>query len=272
MLLFIAGYTAVDMMSTVFVYYMTYYLQRSDFNLVLGALLIGQAALLPIWLVLAKPLGKRNALIAGYAWWVAMILLMAAVTPAWPRYAIYILAFLMGGGTGAAAFLPWAIFPDVADVSELVYGARRDGASGGFLTFARKCSTAVAGGLFGIALDLAGFVRPVEQMAGGVRKMIPQPQPETALLVIRAALFLLPALLVAFGITVALRFKIDAAVQAKIREFLAYRRGETRGGNLPATEVLSLTRELAGFDPVLPVPGLDPSREAAAASEDGGRR
>ena len=265
MLLFISGYTAVDLMSGVFVYYMTYYLHRTDFNFVLGALLAGQALLLPIWLRLAKILGKRNALIAGYAWWALMIALMATIAPVWPRAAIYIVAFLMGGGSGAAAFLPWAIFPDVADVSELVYGARRDGASGGFLTFARKCATALGMGLFGLGLDLAGFVKPLTRIVDNVKMSLPQPQPEAALLVIRGALFLVPALLMVFGILVALRFKITAPIQARIRGFLAFRRGESAKGDLPAAEVVHLAQLLAGRG-TFAFPDLEAAREAATAA------
>ena len=240
MLLFISGYTAIDLMSAVFIYFMTYYLQRPDYNLVLGALLLGQVLLLPVCLLLARAVGKRNALILGYVWWILMVAAMATLTPSSPRMAIFVITFLMGGGTGAAAFLPWAIFPDVADIGELVYGARREGVTSGFLTFARKCATAFAMGLFGVLLDLAGFIQPLEERVGGVIRKIPQTQPEAVTWVIRGALLLVPVVLIGLGIQVAIRFHLTREIQEKVRGFLAFRRGEATEGDLAAEEVAAI--------------------------------
>jgi len=250
MLFFICGYTSVDLMSSIFIYYMTYYLQRADYNLVLGAMLVGQFLLLPVSLLLAKTIGKRKVLILGDGWWLLTVLTMAAVTPASPRLILYAIAFLMGGGVGAAAFIPWAIFPDVADVGELVYGERRDGASGGFLTFARKCSTAIAMGFFLLALDVAGYVRPIEKVVNGITKTINQPQPPSALLVMRIGLFLVPACLLCFGIYLAARrFKLSAEIHARVQRALAFQRGQSPTDELAAQEVAELQRMLAGESP-----------------------
>ncbi|MGE5599757.1 MAG: MFS transporter [Bacteroidota bacterium] len=247
MMMFICGYTAVDLMSGTFIYYMTYFLDRAgEFQYVLGVMLAGQFLLLPVALVLSQKLGKRRALILGYTWWLGLTLLMALNGPAWPRWYIYAVAFLMGGGSGAAAFIPWSIYPDVADLNEMVYGARRDGAAGGYLTFARKLSSGLALQFFGAALDMAGYLRPVTRTVNGAVQQINRTQPEAVLWVIRTGLFLLPLILLALGIVVVRRFGLTRETHARIQAILAYRRGAPVPPPSPA-EIAALRETLAGL-------------------------
>ena len=246
MLLFICGYAAVDVMSGVFIYFMTYFMHRTNYNLVLGALLIGQICLLPVSLMLANKIGKRNTLILGYAWWILLIIGMATLTPAMPKWLIFIAAFLMGGGSGTAAFIPWAIFPDVADVGELVYGVRREGVFSGFLTFSRKCASALAMGTFGVAIDLAGFVKPLTKTVHGVAQSITQVQPEAVNWVIRGYLFLMPLCLLTLGIFIARRFNLTPQIHARIQAILLARRDAGRGPAPSQLEIDALSKLLIG--------------------------
>lgn len=244
--MFITAYSAIDILSAMVVFYVTYYLRRDDYNIVLGALLIGQTLLLPFISWLSKKITKPAAYVAGMIWWLLALAALAMVRPQTPPFVVYIITFLMGGGTGAGAMLTWAMYPDVADVAELATGKRHDALLGGFVTFARKGATAVSVALAGAAMDFAGYIRPVTRVVNGVSQTVNAVQPNAVLTVIRLSLFALPALLIATGIALAWRYPLTPQLYERIRNHLGFTNGKRPDGQLSPAEVNRLVGSLAG--------------------------
>lgn len=244
--MFIMAYSAIDILSAMVVFYVTYYLGRSDYNIVLGSLLIGQTLFLPFTSWLSKKIAKPKAFVAGLVWWLLALSAMAMVRPATPAFVLYVIVFLMGGGTGAGAMLTWAMYPDVADVAELATGKRHDALLGGFVTFARKAATALSVALAGVAMDFAGYIRPVTKVVDGVSTTVNAVQPNSVLTVIRLSLFAIPALLIIGGIALAARYPLTPQLYERIQKHLGFTSGKQPDGQFRPDELNRIVADLAG--------------------------
>lgn len=205
LLLFLGSRMAMDLSGAMFVFYLTYWLQRpSDFPLVMGVMLITGTVTLPLWLRAAGRFDKAGVFCFALAIWIAALLVIQAVDPVWPRWSMLALAAVVGVGFAAGDLMPWAMLGDVIDEDELLRGARRDGMYAGVFIFLRKLAGAAAVAVGGQFLDVAGFV------AG-------QPQSPTVLTTIRILTAAAPALLLTCAAIGSLRYPLG---QARHREIL----------------------------------------------------
>lgn len=250
--IYVAGFIALDVVSSLIVYFMTYNLGRpADAKFFMGATIGMQLLSLPLYARLASRIGKGRTYAVGGAWWIAVMLVFLAFDPAWPAFSIYLLAGAMGLGISAIAFVPWTIFPDTTEVAELATGDRREGTLSGFMTFLRKVASAVA--LFGVGqvLDVTGYRPPPEPAAGAVAVTA---QPQAALTAIRLMLALAPIALGGLGVALALRYPLTAQMHARLRDILSFRRGEKEAGSAAEQEAMeasykSLYETLVGAPP-----------------------
>lgn len=165
-ILFIASQTAVDFVVTLFIYYLTYCLGIPEmFSLVLGTMLIVQVISMPIHMKISHVYGKVRPLFVGLPVWITALLISVFLTAESPLVLIFLVAVLSGFGCSASIFVPWSIFPDLADVDELITGQRREGIYSGLSTLIRKISQALALFMIGLALDIIGYVPNVSQTA-----------------------------------------------------------------------------------------------------------
>jgi len=210
--LFLLGRIAIDLTSTMFIYYFTYWLARpEDFGPTLGLFLLAVVGALPFWLRISRHVDKRTIFLLGAASWVGSQIFLLAATPDWPRLWIYVGAAIGGVGYAAADMIPWSMLGEVVDEDELRTGERRDGLYFGLFTFLRKLggATAVALGLW--ILELSGFVAN-------------QAQSQTTLTTIRVLTAVVPAVFVVLGAWVALGYPLTRARHAEILAALDARR------------------------------------------------
>ncbi len=110
----------------------------------------------PLWLALAKRIGKHRA-------WILSLLITAFAfffVPAVPRVGIWFFALISlftGSGLGADFTIPPAIQADVIDLDELRSGERRAGLFFAASTMAQKAGNFLAVGIAFPLLQLAGF-------------------------------------------------------------------------------------------------------------------
>jgi sugar (glycoside-pentoside-hexuronide) transporter len=207
--LFLLGRVAIDLASTMFVYYFTYWLGRpDDFMITMGLFLAAVVAALPLWNAIARLVEKRTIYVLGAVSWVGSQLFLLAATPEWPRAWIFVGAAIGGVGYAAADMIPWSMLGEVVDEDELRTGHRREGLYFGLFTFLRKLggAAAVALGLF--VLELSGYVANQAQSA-------------TTLTTIRALTAVVPGVFVALGAWVALGYPLTRARHDEILGELA---------------------------------------------------
>jgi sugar (glycoside-pentoside-hexuronide) transporter len=210
--LFLLGRIAIDLASTMFLYYFTYWLGRpEDFGPTLGLFLLAVVAALPLWLRVSQHVDKRTIFMLGAASWIGSQLFLLAATPEWPRLWIFLGAAIGGVGYAAADMIPWSMLGEVVDEDELRSGERREGLYFGLFTFLRKLGGAAAVALALLVLDLSGYASD-------------KPQSEATLTTIRVLTAVVPGVFVALGAWVARGYPLTRARHAEILVELERRR------------------------------------------------
>jgi oligogalacturonide transporter len=247
LLMYLFAFVAIDAVSSIVIYYMKYYLLRGDeANFVSGTLLVLQVFVLPFYAWLSRRTSKKTGYIVGAAIWMISMLFSFLITPQAPSFGVYLFAAVVGFGTGGIVVMIYAMFPDIPDVDELQSGERREGIYSALVTFMRKLSSAFALFLVSNALNLAGYIPPVEEIVEGATKLIEQPQSETFILVLRLIFVIIPVLFLAIGLIFASRYPLSAEVHHRLNRVLASRRrGEPDSPKLQQ-EAQELTQLLIG--------------------------
>jgi len=216
--MYLAGYSAIDILSALFVYYLTYYLGRgSSYTVCLGSMLVAQLVALPFYLALANRIGKGRAYALGALVVILSSGLFFGLGPASPAWLVYALSAALGLGLSPVTAMPWAMLPESADADELSGGTQRSGAVSGAFTLARKLVQATVLWLVGILLGAIGYVPEAAQSAA-------------TLLGIRLIFTAAPIALVAAGGILSLTYPVTPASFAALRAELERRRSGISGG------------------------------------------
>lgn len=136
------------------------------------------------WVVVSARLGKTGALVLGLCLYV---LLLGALYMALPSVSVTAMAgmFVLAGMTnGAYQQIPWAMYPDLMDVTRAETGEAIEGAFSAIWLFGQKAANAVAPAMLGLILGAFGWL---ETTQGQVE------QTEGALEALRRSITLVPA-------------------------------------------------------------------------------
>ncbi len=218
--IYLLSWLAVQTVSTVLLYFINYWLRRSDPGFVASVLLGVQGSALVwlfIWSAMSKRVGKKGVYYRGMVFWIGVSMALFAVQPSWPSIAVIGLAVLAGVGVATAYLVPWAMLPDVIEQDELETGRRREGIFYGFFVFLQKLAVAVGLFLIGQLLGAAGYIKPTTEVQLPV-------QPDSALFVIRLLIGPIPAVILAAGIYLVYRFPITKEQHEQTLAELARRR------------------------------------------------
>lgn len=225
LVMYLLAFVAIDTVSSIVVFYMKYYLGRGDeANYVTGTLLIIQVVALPFYTMLSKRTSKRTGYIVGALIWVAAMLASFLVVPEGASIDVYLLAAVVGFGTGGVVVMMYAIFPDIPDVDELKSGERREGIYAALVTFMRKLSSALAIFMVSTSLDFAGYIQPVEKVIGGTTQLVEQSQSSTFILVLRVIFAAVPIVLLAMALYFSYNYPLTPSVHQRLNKLLAARR------------------------------------------------
>lgn len=214
--LYLLSWLALQLVQTVIIYFLTYYLRRADqIPVVLLAVQGASFIFLFVWSWLSQRLDKRLVYLIGASIWLVVQMGLFFVTP--DRFFMIIpLAILAGAGVATAYLIPWAMMPDVIEYDELETGQRREGIFYGFMVFLQKACLALGIWFVGIVLSWAGYITPTDA--------VPQPvQPDNALAAIRLMMGPVPAVILAASLVVVYFYPITRSEHARIRAALAAR-------------------------------------------------
>ncbi len=214
LLVFILTWMGIDIITSVFLYFLRYVLVMESSAEIIFAILFTVAALcLPLWVWVSEKRGKKLAYVAGMSFLAAVLSCVAFLRPGMTTF-VFILVALAGVGVSTAHVIPWSMIPDCIEYDELRTGRRREGQHYGFMTFAQK--TASSGAIFvtGLVLETSGYV------AGAA-------QPESALTAMRVLLGPVPALVFVLGMVALAFYPVTRAGHAQVRAELEARRGRS---------------------------------------------
>lgn len=216
--IYLLSWLVVQTVSTLIVYYMTYWMRRPEaISLVLLAVQGSALIWLFVWSAISRRLGKKGVYLVGMTTWVAVSLALFVVQPDWSLGAVMALAALAGVGVSVAYLVPWAMLPDVIELDELQTGRRREGAFYGFFVLLQKLGLAVGLFLVGQVLEWSGYMTPPPNAAAPIE------QPESALLAIRLMIGPIAALVLIAGMALVARFPITRATHEQTLRALAQR-------------------------------------------------
>ena len=219
--IYLGAFLAMDIMSSVFAYFITYvYGHTEQMSTVLGSLIVSQLLFLPILGRLTRHWDKNRVLIACAAVWMISISVIAFMPRSTTLPGLVALAFLAGIGVCGSVVLPWTMYPDTTDVGRLATGLDRAGSFSGLMTFFRKMASALALFLVGFFLELAGYIKPLRSTVEGVTVNINQIQSKEVLLTIRLLLCLMPLLLLGGVILLAHRYPLTRNNYRRLRAHL----------------------------------------------------
>ena len=200
--MYLAAYSAMDIIMAVFAYYITYYVNRPDlFQYCLGALVIAQLLGLPLYVKLCNRKGGGKTYILGLSIWGVAMFFVSFLESTTPGILIILNCIMIGAGLSSGVLVPYAILPMVIDVDEMITAKRRAGVYAGMMTFIRKTIQALVLFLVGIALETIGYVPNAQQTADTLFKM-------------KILFVFLPLALIIIGIIVALKLRITPYTHA----------------------------------------------------------
>lgn len=215
--LYLASWLALQLVSAVLVYYLTYYMGTPErIPITLLAVQGTSFIFLFVWTAVSRRYDKRLVYMVGATLWLIVQLGLYFIRPDQDALVLP-LAALAGAGVAVAYLVPWAMLPDVVDLDELETGQRREGVFYGFMVLLQKAGIAIAIYLVGRALATAGYVTPTDA--------VPVPtQPESALQAIRFFIGPAPAAILAGSLLLALLYPITRTRHRQILDSLAARR------------------------------------------------
>lgn len=217
--IYLLSWLVVQTVSTIIVYYLTYWLRQPDLMPVVILSVQGSALIwLFIWTAISRRIGKKGVYYRGMIFWIVIAFMLFAVQPAWPTWVMIVMGLLAGVGVATAYLVPWSMLPDVIELDELETGKRREGAFYGYFVLLQKLGLALGLFLVGQALNWAGYITPPE---GATTPVV---QPDSVLLAIRLMIGPIPALFLASGIYLVHKFPIDKQDHERTLEELARRR------------------------------------------------
>lgn len=215
--LYLCSWLALQLVSTVLIYYLTYYMNIPDqLPLVLLAIQGSSFIFLFVWAKLSTLLDKRMVYIIGATIWLAVQLALSAMRPD-QSYLVIPLAIVAGAGVSVAYLIPWAMMPDVIELDELRTHRRREGIFYGFMVLLQKTGIALGIFLVGRVLSASGYLTPTDA--------VPVPvQPAPALNAIRFFMGPVPAAILLISLVLAYFYPITRTRHARMRSILARRR------------------------------------------------
>jgi GPH family glycoside/pentoside/hexuronide:cation symporter len=217
--IYLFSWLALQLISTVLIYYLTYYIGAPDMlPLVLLAIQGTAFVFLFIWAAVSRRLDKRYVYMIGATIWLTMQIALYFVRPGMTQFIIPIAA-VAGAGASVAYLIPWAMMPDVIEYDELETGQRREGIFYGFMVFLQKTSIALGVFMVGRVLATTGYITPTDAVP------VPQ-QPEGALNAIRLFIGPIPAIILGLGLILTYFYPITREKHTEVRAMLAKRRAE----------------------------------------------
>ena len=202
--------TGITIIQASLIYYFRYiYEQEGLFSLALLVLLVVCLALIPVWVVISKSIGKKNSYNVGMSIFLVAVVAFFFLGPGLPVWFSFVVFAVAGIGYATNYVMPYSIVPDVVEYDFAETGSRREGVFYGMLLFSSKVGQAFALALTGWILAAFQYVAP--PVTGEFLA-----QSDTAVLGIRLLTGPIPAFFFLLGIIVMSFYPISRAVYEQI--------------------------------------------------------
>lgn len=117
------------------------------------------------WVYASARLGKLWALVLGLALYIALLFGLFAVLPSVNVTVVAAMFVLAGVTNGSYQQIPWAMYPDLMDVTRAQTGEAIEGAFSAIWLFGQKAANAFAPLILGVILNASGWVETTQGWA-----------------------------------------------------------------------------------------------------------
>ena len=163
----------------------------STLSLMFAAFVVGSILSQAVWVLLSNRLGKVGALVLGLSLYVVLLYALYTMLPSVNVTVIAGMFVLAGMTNGAYQQIPWAIYPDLMDVTRRESGVAIEGAFSAIWLFGQKLANAVAPAVLGLTLGAAGWLETTDVVVA---------QSDAALGALQMSITLIPAVILVVAI------------------------------------------------------------------------
>jgi len=156
----------------------------SVLSLMFAAFVVGSILSQAFWVLMSHRLGKVGALILGLFLYILLLYALYTMLPSVNVTAIAGMLLLGGMTNGAYQQIPWALYPDLMDVTRRESGIAIEGGFSAIWLFGQKLANAAAPAILGLMLAAAGWQESVNGVVA---------QTDAALHTLQLSITLIPA-------------------------------------------------------------------------------
>lgn len=156
----------------------------STLSLLFAAFVVGSILSQAVWVLLSHRMGKLAALVLGLCLYVGLLYGLYMTLPSVNVTLVAGVFVIAGFANGSYQQIPWAIYPDLMDITRRQTGLALEGAFSSVWLFGQKLANALAPAVLGLILSGAGW----QEATGGF-----VPQSDGALMALRLSVTLIPA-------------------------------------------------------------------------------
>ena len=131
-------------------------------SVLFGGFFVGAILSQVFWVLLSHRIGKLWALVVGLSGYVTLLYGLGGILPSTNVTAVAGVFIIAGFTNGAYQQIPWALYPDLMDVTRAKTGAAIEGAFSAVWLFGQKLSNALAPAVLGLILSRAGWQETTE--------------------------------------------------------------------------------------------------------------
>ena len=168
-------------------------------SLMFAAFVLGSILSQAVWVLLSHRFGKTTALVFGLALYVVVLYGLYTMLPSVNVTVIAGMFILAGMTNGAYQQIPWAMYPDLMDITRRESGVAIEGAFSAVWLFGQKLANAVAPAVLGLTLAGAGWLETTDGVVA---------QSDAAIRALQISITLIPAgilVIAIFGLAVIYR-------------------------------------------------------------------
>lgn len=151
--------TATTIISGTLIYYFKFIYHAGEMTTTALLLLLGSAMIfIPVWVLISKPIGKKNCYAIGLFLVALVCLIFFFYGHRFGLGFAFGMMILAGIGLATTYVIPWSLIPDTVEYDYAQTGERREGIYYGIWTFASKVGQALAALIMGSVLQMFQYL------------------------------------------------------------------------------------------------------------------
>ena len=224
--MYVSAFMCMDVISGMAIYYSTFVagginnvglkigskVIAMSSGLIIAPMMVAAAIGIIFAMLIKEKRTKQLAYRIGLPLYIVGAILLAVYQQDWGQpWLIILFAAIMGLGFAGAQSMPWLIFPDTVEIAYLKLGMKPTANMSGVMTFTRKVGAALAAGIVGVGLQIAGYIKSTSA------NDFVKEQPSGVFVAIRVIIAVSAAVLLIIGFICSVLYKVSDKKLVRIK-------------------------------------------------------